>query len=81
MHSPQLGLPAVCRLLVLWLLHSPSRTSSTNGDERDHSDPVIAFEGQCSMQSMHSPHKQCSMGTSGLSCASVNTVASDRRGP
>lgn len=42
MHSPQLGLPSVARFVALWLLQALSFTSSTKGEERDHSDPVIA---------------------------------------
>ena len=46
MHSPQLGLPSVARLVALWLLQEPSLTSSTMGRDRDHSAPVIARDGQ-----------------------------------
>jgi len=81
MHSPQFGLLSIVLLAALWLLQALSFTSSTKGNDRDHSDPVIAFEGQCSMQSMQDPQRQCAMGMSPLSRASVSTVARDKRGP
>ena len=81
MHSPQLGFPSVARFISLWLLQASSLTSSTKGTDRDHADPVIARDGQCSTQSVQPPHKLCSMGRSASSGASVSTVARDSRGP
>src|SRR5512147_2353967 len=81
MHRPQLGFPSVCRLFFLCPRHESSRTSSTKGADRDHSAPVTACDGQCLMQSTHSPHRHRSMGWSGRICASVSTVARESRGP
>jgi hypothetical protein len=81
MQSPQFGFPSVSRFVFLWLLQTLSLTSSTKGEDRDHSDPVIAFEGQYCTHSTQSPHRLCSMGASGSSGASVNTVTKDSRGP
>ncbi len=81
MHSPQLGFPSVARFVALWDLQTESLTSSTNGADLDHSEPVIAFDGQWVMHRTQSPQRLYSMGASALSGASVRTVARDNRGP
>jgi hypothetical protein len=42
MHNPQFGLPSMRLLVSLWVLHMSSLSNWTNGEDLDHSAPVIA---------------------------------------